>query len=143
MRIALEEAKKAEEAAEVPVGAVLVSESGKVLARGFNQPVMKHDPTAHAEIVVIREAAFLLKNYRLPGSILYVTLEPCLMCWGAILHARLKKVVFGASDERYSAGISELLANNKAGFNHKVEIKSGVMAEECSAILRHFFEQRR
>ncbi len=143
MRAALEEARKAEETGEVPVGAVLVSDAGRVIASGFNQPVSSHDPTAHAEIIAMRKGALHLKNYRLPGSILYVTLEPCLMCWGAILHARISRVVFGAKDERYSAEVSELLASSKVKFNHRVEITGGVMSEECSAILRHFFEKKR
>ncbi len=143
MRAALEEARKAEETGEVPVGAVLVSDAGRVIASGFNQPVSSHDPTAHAEIIAMRKGALHLKNYRLPGSILYVTLEPCLMCWGAILHARISRVVFGAKDERYSAEVSELLASSKVKFNHRVEITGGVMAKECSAILRHFFEKKR
>ncbi len=143
MRMALEEAGKAEEAGEVPVGAVLVDEAGKVIARGFNQPVRTHDPTAHAEIIALRKGALLLKNYRLPGSILYVTLEPCLMCWGALVHARIKRLVFGARDERYGAEVSELLDGSKVKFNHRIEITGGVMAEECSAILRHFFKKKR
>ncbi len=143
MQLALEEAKEAEKAGEVPVGAVIVGESGKILGRGFNNPVQSHDPTAHAEIVALRKAALLLKNYRLPGSILYVTLEPCLMCWGAIYHARVKRVVFGASEEKYSAGVSELLARGSFKFNHRVEIIGGVMAQECGEILRRFFEKKR
>ncbi|HDM77107.1 MAG TPA: nucleoside deaminase [Deltaproteobacteria bacterium] len=143
MKIALKQAKKAMEFDEVPVGAVLVNESGEILARGFNQPVRSCDPTAHAEIVALREAALLLKNYRLPGSIMYVTLEPCLMCWGAIFHARVKKVVFGASEKKYSAGVSDLFTSGEVSFNHKVEVTKGVLAEECSIILRHFFEKKR
>lgn len=142
MAQALEQAQKAWDLGEVPVGAVLVR-NGEVVAVGCNQPIGAHDPTAHAEIIALRAAAQALGNYRLPGCDLYVTLEPCVMCAGAMMHARLSRVIFGASDPKTGAcgSIIDLFAQEK--LNHHTEVISGVMAQECSALLKDFFVQRR
>ena len=138
MRHALSLAQKAADLGEVPVGAVLVKDD-QLLSEGWNQPILQHDPTAHAEIMAIRSAALSVKNYRLPGTTLYITIEPCSMCAGAIIHARIARVVFGASEPR--AGALELLQNRQ--FNHQTEVTTGVLAEECGQILKNFFAMRR
>jgi tRNA(adenine34) deaminase len=142
MRMALEEARRAGEEGEVPVGAVLVSE-GKVIGRGRNRPIALCDPTAHAEILAIREGAVHTRNYRLAGSTLFVTLEPCAMCAGALLQARVQRLVFGAEDAKAGAvkSLFGLLADDR--LNHRVEVTSGVLAEECREILQRFFSERR
>lgn len=142
MAQALEQAQKAWDLGEVPVGAVLVKD-GQVVAVGCNQPIGAHDPTAHAEIMALRAAAQVLGNYRLPGCDLYVTLEPCAMCAGAMMHARLSRIIFGASDLKTGAcgSIVDLFAQEK--LNHHAEVVGGVMAQECSALLKDFFVQRR
>lgn len=142
MAQALEQAQKAWDLGEVPVGAVLVR-NGEVVAVGCNQPIGAHDPTAHAEIIALRAAAQALGNYRLPGCDLYVTLEPCVMCAGAMMHARLSRVIFGASDPKTGAcgSIIDLFAQER--LNHHTEVIGGVMAHECSALLKDFFVQRR
>jgi tRNA(adenine34) deaminase len=144
MRHALRLARYAEVQGEVPVGAVLVKDN-QLVAEGWNQPIMSNDPTAHAEIVVIRSAAKSLSNYRIPDCVLYTTLEPCLMCLGAILHARINKLVFGARDERNGDGgtgdQTDLI--NAKGFNRRLEITDGVLHQECSNVLRVFFQNRR
>lgn len=143
MRLALEQAYLAEQAGEVPVGAVVVSEQGDVIGRGFNQTIMSHDPTAHAEVVALRQAAQVVHNYRLPGATLYVTLEPCAMCMGAILHARLSRVVFAAYDPKTGAcgSVADLASNPK--LNHHTNVIGGVLAEVCGDTLRDFFKRRR
>ena len=142
MRIALEEAQKAGEEGEVPVGAVLVSE-GQVAARGHNRPIGLSDPTGHAEILTLRAGAAAAGNYRLPRSTLYVTLEPCVMCAGAILQARVSRLVYGADDPK-GGGIQSLYAIlSDERLNHRVEIRSGVLQEECREILRRFFQDKR
>ncbi len=143
MRRALELARQAEAADEVPVGAVLVAE-GRVLAEGWNRPIGTNDPTAHAEIVALRAAAAALENYRLVGTTLYVTLEPCPMCAGAIVHARVDRVVFAASDPRSGAAgsVFDLLPSD-ARFNHYTRSDGGVLADEAAAMLRNFFRARR
>jgi tRNA(adenine34) deaminase len=141
MQEALSEAEKAMKAGEVPVGAVLV-EGEKVIARGHNKPLSSDDPTAHAEIVAIREACQEKRNYRLTGCVLYVTLEPCAMCLGAAVHARLQRVVFGALDPKAGAAESVMLFPF-AKMNHSIEIKGGVLATECGKILKSFFEKKR
>jgi tRNA(adenine34) deaminase len=138
---ALSEAQMAMEAGEVPVGAVLV-EDEKVIARGHNKTLSSNDPTAHAEIVAIREGCRTKKNYRLPGFQLYVTLEPCAMCLAAAVHARLKRVVFGALDPKGGA-VESVMHFPFEKMNHRVEIKSGVLASECGKILKSFFEKKR
>lgn len=143
MQHALAEARKAAAMEEVPVGAVLVSATGEILARGHNQPVTRNDPTAHAEILVLRQAAAKIGNYRLPGTTLYVTLEPCIMCMGALLHARVARVVFGALDPKGGAAESlyQIAADDR--LNHRIETVRGVCLAECRAILQAFFRSRR
>jgi tRNA(adenine34) deaminase len=142
MAQALEQAQKAWDSEEVPVGAVLVR-GGEVVAVGFNQPIGSHDPTAHAEIMALRAAAQVLGNYRLPGCDLYVTLEPCAMCAGAMMHARLSRVIFGAPDPKTGAcgSIIDLFAQEN--LNHHTEVVGGVLAQQCGALLKNFFAQRR
>jgi tRNA(adenine34) deaminase len=142
MQLALAQAQQAWDLGEVPVGAVVVKD-GEVIAVGCNQPIGKHDPTAHAEIVALRAAAEKLGNYRLPGCELYVTLEPCVMCSGAMMHARLSKVVFGAADPKTGACGSVVNLFEQEQLNHHAEIVGGVMAEECGAMLKSFFAARR
>jgi tRNA(adenine34) deaminase len=136
------EAQKARAAGEVPVGAVIVKD-GVVIARGYNHPIGKHDPTAHAEIVALRAAAQLLGNYRLPGCELFVTLEPCMMCAGAMMHARLARVVYGASDPKTGVCGSVLNLFEQEKLNHHTALNAGVMADECSQMLKDFFASRR
>ena len=142
MRHALTLAKKAAELDEVPVGAVLVKDD-QLLAEGWNQPISHNDPTAHAEIMAIRKASRIIENYRLPGSTLYVTIEPCSMCAGAIVHARISRVVFGAFEPRAGAAGSVINLLQNEQFNHQVEITSGLLTEECGQILKDFFAQKR
>jgi len=142
MRVALEQARAAAAAGEVPVGAVLVRD-GQVIARGRNAPIAAHDPTAHAEIVALRGAASAVGNYRLEGCTLYVTLEPCAMCSGAMLHARLARVVYGAPDPRTGAAGSVLDLFAEPRINHQTQVQGGVLAQECGALLQDFFRQRR
>ena len=142
MQLALEQAQHAWTQGEVPVGAVVVKE-GVVIATGFNQPIGRHDPTAHAEIVALRAAADKLGNYRLPGCELYVTLEPCVMCSGAMLHARLARVIYGAPDPKTGACGSVLNLFGQATLNHHTALVGGIMAEEASSMLRAFFAERR
>ncbi len=142
MRQALREAERAGREHEVPVGAVAVRD-GRVLARAHNRPIGLNDPTAHAEILALRRAARKLGNYRLSGCTLYVTIEPCAMCAGAIVQARLRRVVFGATDPKAGAGGSVLTILNHPKLNHRVEVQGGVLAEDCASILRDFFRIRR
>ena len=142
MQLALEQARHAWALGEVPVGAVVVRD-GAVIASGYNQPIGRHDPTAHAEIVALRAAADLLGNYRLPGCELYVTLEPCVMCSGAMMHARLARVVYGAPDPKTGACGSVVNLFEQEQLNHHTEVTGGVMAEECAGMLRAFFAERR
>jgi tRNA(adenine34) deaminase len=143
MGLALEEARKACQLAEVPVGAVLVDAVGEVLARAHNLPISLNDPTAHAEIMAIRAASAGGGNYRLPQTTLYVTLEPCVMCVGAMLHARIRRLVFGTRDLRSGAAGSVLDLTAMTSFNHRIEVTEGVRSGECSEILREFFKARR
>ena len=142
MREALALAAEAEALGEVPVGAVVVKD-GEIIGRGFNRPVSSHDPTTHAEIVALRDASQHLKNYRLVDCELYVTLEPCMMCVGAMLHARLKRVVFGASDAKTGACGSVVNLPAEAKLNHHATFEGGVLSDECSAMLKRFFQARR
>ncbi|MBU3634997.1 tRNA adenosine(34) deaminase TadA [Polynucleobacter sp. es-GGE-1] len=142
MEQAIEQAQLAAAANEVPVGAVLVRD-GKVISRGFNQPISHHDPSAHAEMLALREAARVEANYRLPGTTLYVTLEPCAMCSGAILHARVERLVFGAPDPKTGAAGSVLDVFSSKEINHQTSVEGGVMSEECGQLLRSFFRERR
>lgn len=143
LSLALVEAGLAEAAGEVPVGAILLGPDGSILARGQNRVIRDHDPTAHAEIVALREGGRQLANYRLEGCSLFVTLEPCAMCAGAIIHARLARVVFGALDPKAGAVGSVLAVLNHPALNHQVEVAGGVLAAECSEVLRRFFQSRR
>ncbi|MGH8517284.1 MAG: tRNA adenosine(34) deaminase TadA [Panacagrimonas sp.] len=142
MRRALELAQEAARAGEVPVGAVMVKD-GQIVGEGWNRPIGSHDPSAHAEMLALREAANRLGNYRLPGATLYVTLEPCAMCAGAIIHARVQRLVFGAADPKAGAVYSlyELIARPQ--LNHTVEWRGGVLEDECGEVLRSFFRARR
>ena len=142
MEQAIEQAQLAAAANEVPVGAVLVRD-GKVISRGFNQPISHHDPSAHAEMLALREAARVEVNYRLPGTTLYVTLEPCAMCSGAILHARVERLVFGAPDPKTGSAGSVLDVFSSKEINHQTSVEGGVMSEECGQLLRSFFKERR
>lgn len=142
MRLALEQAQLAARAGEVPVGAVLVAD-GRIVATGFNQPISACDPTAHAEVVALRAAARALGNYRLPGTTLYVTIEPCAMCTGALVHARVQRLVFGAAEPRAGAVVSTLQLLNGERFNHRIAVQGGVLAAECAAAMQNFFRERR
>lgn len=142
MRQAIDQARNAWALGEVPVGALVVKD-GEVVATGFNQPIGTHDPTAHAEIMALRAAATMLGNYRLPGCELYVTLEPCVMCSGAMMHARLARVVYGASDPKTGACGSVVHLFGEQKLNHHTEVVGGVLAEECGLLLKEFFAERR
>ncbi len=142
MQQALEQAGLAALAGEVPVGAVIVR-NGEVIARAFNQPITKHDPSAHAEMLVLRQAALSEENYRLPSTTLYVTLEPCTMCAGAMLHARVDRIVYGAADPKTGAAGSVLDVFSSKQINHQTVVEGGVMAQECGQLLRNFFKERR
>ncbi len=142
MQRALELAKKAQSLGEVPIGAVLVKDD-HIIGEGYNSPISHHDPTAHAEIMALRDAAQRIGNYRLLNTTLYVTIEPCVMCAGALVHARVNEVVFGAAEPRTGAvgSVFDILQSNK--LNHQVNVRGGVMAQECAALMQDFFKQRR
>ena len=142
MEAALEEARRARDAGEVPIGAV-VALDGAIVGRGFNRPISSHDPTAHAEVVAIRDAAERVDNYRLTGATLYVTIEPCLMCVGALVHARIARLVYGAAEPKSGAVASTGRAGEWPGHNHRFEVVSGVRETECRELLQKFFERRR
>ncbi|MFZ2288578.1 MAG: tRNA adenosine(34) deaminase TadA [Halopseudomonas yangmingensis] len=142
MREAIAEARKGAALGEVPVGAVLVRD-GQVIGRGFNQPISSHDPSAHAEMVALRAAAAADANYRLPDTTLYVTLEPCTMCAGLLVHSRIRRLVYGASEPRAGAVVSRAQVLAQPWMNHRVEVEGGVLAEECSDLLKTFFRDRR
>jgi tRNA(adenine34) deaminase len=142
MRVALDAADQARAAGEVPVGAVVVLD-GKVIATGFNHPIGAHDPSAHAEMVALRAAAQALGNYRMPGCELYVTLEPCLMCAGVIMHSRISRVVYGARDPKTGACGSVVDAFAEARLNHHASVSGGVLETECASLLKRFFADRR
>ncbi|HLA33484.1 MAG TPA: tRNA adenosine(34) deaminase TadA [Rhodocyclaceae bacterium] len=143
MKLALDLAKEAAAADEVPVGALVTLANGDIVGRGFNRPVSHRDPTSHAEIVALRDAASRLGNYRLPGCTLYVTLEPCVMCAGAIMHARIARVVYGAADPKTGAAGSVVDLFAETRLNHHAEIHGGVLAQECGQLLSSFFAARR
>lgn len=143
MRLALAQADLARAAGEVPVGAVVVDADGEVIGSGFNQPIAAHDPSAHAEIRALRDAAGNIGNYRLPGCSLFVTLEPCVMCVGAILHARIARVVYGATDPKTGAAHSVLNLFDEGQINHHTRVEGGVLAVTCASQLREFFAERR
>ncbi len=143
MALALEAAKKAGQIGEVPVGAVLVAQNGEILSAAHNQPVTLCDPTAHAEILAMREAAFKLGNYRLLNTTLYVTVEPCMMCMGAIVHARVARVVWGAGDPKWGAAGSLYNFAEDDRLNHRVEIIKGVCEDVCRTLMQDFFRAKR
>ena len=142
MRLALAEAARARDAGEVPVGAIITL-GGRVVGTGFNQPIASVDPTAHAEVVALRTAARALSNYRLTGTHLYVTVEPCLMCVGAMIHARVARVIFGALEPRAGALVSSAQAHETPGLNHRLEVTGGVLEGECRRVMQDFFASRR
>jgi len=142
MAAALEEAARARDAGEVPIGAVVVLD-GAIVGRGFNQPITSGDPTAHAEIVAIRQAARDAGNYRLTGAVLCVTIEPCLMCVGALVHARIGTLVYGAAEPRTGAVVSTVRGGELPGHNHRFEVVCGVREAECRELMQRFFKERR
>jgi tRNA(adenine34) deaminase len=142
MELALEQAGLAQQAGEVPVGA-LVTRNGEILGRGFNRNLLDNDPSAHAEIVALRQAASRLRNHRLTGCVLVCTVEPCAMCAGAMIHARVARLVYGASDPKAGAAGSVLQVVNHPQLNHRMEVTSGVLADRCSEVLKAFFAERR
>jgi tRNA(adenine34) deaminase len=142
MRHALALAERAREAGEVPVGAVLIK-NGELLAEGWNRPISTNDPTAHAEIVALRAAGERIGNYRLVDTTLYVTLEPCIMCMGALAHARVKRLVFGTADPKRGAAVSAMCWSEVGFLNHRIEIEGGTLAKECAGLLTGFFRERR
>src|SRR5689334_19552015 len=142
MGLALEQAALAAAAGEVPVGALVIKD-GEIIGRGHNRNLLDDDPTAHAEIVALRQAAARLGNHRLTGCTMVATIEPCTMCAGALIHARVSRLVYGASDPKAGAGGSVLQVINHPGLNHRMEITAGVLAEKCSAVLQDFFRQKR
>jgi tRNA(adenine34) deaminase len=142
MNMALMQAHLARDAGEVPVGAVLVSNQ-QVIASGHNQPIGHHDPSAHAEIVTLKAAGAALNNYRLPETTLYVTLEPCMMCCGAIMHARVSRLVYGASDAKTGCVHSVMNLFDNIQLNHHTMVDGGVLADECAQVLKDFFKERR
>jgi tRNA(adenine34) deaminase len=142
MEAALSQARLALAAGEVPVGAVLVA-GDQIIARAFNQPISANDPTAHAEVLVLREAARVLGNYRMTDATVYVTVEPCLMCVGAMVHARVRAVVYGAAEPKTGALVSTLKALESPGLNHRFLVTAGVLEDECRSIIQEFFRERR
>jgi len=142
MEQALEQAWLAAQAGEVPVGALVIKD-GEIIGLGHNRNLLDHDPAAHAEIIALRQAAARLGNHRLTGCEMFVTIEPCAMCAGALVHARLARLVYGASDPKAGAAGSVLQVLNHPGLNHKMEVRSGVLAEKCSEILQKFFREKR
>jgi len=143
MDLAIEQAHKAQQAGEVPVGAVLLAADGRILARAYNRSIGLHDPTAHAEMLAIRRAAAQLRNYRLLSTTLYVTIEPCVMCMGAVIHARIGTVVFGTHDPKWGAAGSLYHFAADHRLNHQPAVVGGVRADQCRALIQNFFQQRR
>jgi tRNA(adenine34) deaminase len=142
MRQAIKEAERAGQRDEVPIGAVVVLD-GKIIGRGYNQPVRRNDPTAHAEIIALRKAARKIGNYRLVNATLYVTIEPCAMCAGAMVHARIRRLVYGAEDAKAGGVKSVFQICTENSLNHQVEIEGGMLADECRALLQSFFKRKR
>ena len=143
MELALDEAKKAGQIGEVPIGAILVSENGAVLSAAHNQTIKQVDPTAHAEILALREAAIKVNNYRLLNTSLFVTVEPCMMCMGALVHARVKRIIYGATDPKWGAAGSLYNFAEDFRLNHRVEIINGVREDECRELMQAFFRSKR
>ncbi len=142
MHAAIEQAGRALSAGEVPIGAVIVIDD-RIVARAFNQPIRAVDPTAHAEVLVLREAAAAIGNYRLTGATVYVTVEPCLMCVGALVHARVREVVYGAAEPKTGALVSAVRALDQPGLNHRFDVTGGILEAECRAIVQEFFREKR
>lgn len=142
MREALRCARQARDAGEVPVGAVLVCDDA-IIGEGWNRPISSHDPTAHAEVIALRDAAQRCQNYRLPDATLYVTIEPCTMCVGALVHARVRRVVFGATEPKAGVVASRAAMFESGWFNHRVQVQGGVLAAECRELMQDFFQARR
>ncbi|QKX18837.1 tRNA adenosine(34) deaminase TadA [Microbulbifer sp. YPW1] len=142
MQQALALAAKGAELGEVPVGALVVLD-GEIIGEGFNQPISTSDPSAHAEVKALRDAASRRNNYRLPGATLYVTIEPCTMCFGTLIHARIARLVYGAAEPRAGVVASQLQLAEQTFFNHKIEVEGGVLAAEAGALVREFFQKRR
>lgn len=143
MRVAIAAAREAGGSGEVPIGACLVNANGDIVARSFNRTITDNDPTAHAEINVLRMAAAEMGNYRLTGSTVYTTIEPCVMCAGALVNARVERLVFGAHDERFGAVETRFRLCDSESLNHRIEIVSGVLADDCRALMQEFFRSRR
>ncbi len=143
MKQALSEAEKGSSMGEVPVGAVLASPEGQIVAKAYNQPIALGDPTAHAEILAIRKAGLFFRNYRLNNTTLVVTLEPCLMCMGAAINARIARLVFGTVDPKAGAAVSLYNLAEDKRLNHRIEVVSGIMEEECRSLIQNFFRERR
>jgi len=143
IKIALASAGKALALGEVPIGACLVDADGKIIATGYNRTITDSDPTAHAEILALREAAIKINNYRLTGTTLYTTIEPCVMCAGTLVNARVKRLVYGAADERFGAVETIFRLCDNERLNHRIEITSGVLADECRQLIQDFFKARR
>lgn len=143
MRLALAQAERARDLGEVPIGAVVVSPESLLIGTGCNRPISAFDPTAHAEVEAMRAAAQNLRNYRLTGCTLYVTVEPCLMCVGALVHARIGLVVYGATEPKSGALLSTIRAHEAPGLNHRIEVIGGVLADECREIIQEFFQAKR
>jgi len=142
MQAAIEQAKLADQHNEVPVGAVVVLD-GQIIGRGYNQPITSHDPTAHAEVMALRDAAKQVENYRLVNADLYVTVEPCTMCSGAIVHSRIRRIIYGTTEPKAGVAQSQETIFSKPYFNHQVEVVSGVLAQECADVIQAFFKRRR
>jgi tRNA(adenine34) deaminase len=143
MQLALQQARKAQEKGEVPVGAVIVDEAGTVLAKAGNRSIVDHDPAGHAEMIALRAAGKNVGNYRLLKSTLYVTIEPCVMCAGAMVHARISRLVFGASDPKTGGVVSRYRIGGDGVLNHQLEVEGGVLADECAELLTSFFKKKR
>lgn len=143
MQIALGEALKAYEMGEVPVGAVVIATGGKVLSKSHNETIRRNDPSAHAEIIALREAAEVLKNYRLNKTRIYVTIEPCIMCAGALIHARIEEVIFGVSDPKGGGIVTLYQLGDDTRLNHHLKVTSGVLKDECEKIIKRFFKEKR
>ncbi len=143
MRVALDAARRAEVLGEVPIGACIVDEDGGLIAIGFNQTITTVDPTAHAEIVALRTAAAIIGNYRLTGTTVYTTIEPCAMCAGALVNARVDRLVYGAHDERFGGVHTHFGIGTGEELNHRIEVVSGILADECRSMMQNFFRERR
>ena len=143
MKIALGEAEKAYKKGEIPIGAMIITNDGRILGKAHNETITRNDPTAHAEILALRQAAETVKNYRLIETKMYVTVEPCLMCAGALIHARVEEIIFGAFDPKWGALKSLYQVGEDARLNHQIKVTSGILESDCGEIIQRFFEERR